>query len=73
MPLHIIETLRSAPVKAPNIGSYRPGEFNRCPGCGVSNFFVGRSLAECARCDTALPLAFEPRPIVLGDALAFAA
>ena len=36
--------------------AYRPHEVNRCPGCGRSHWLVGRSLAECAFCATALPL-----------------
>lgn len=35
---------------------YRAGEVNRCPGCGRSHWLVGRLLAECAFCTTALPL-----------------
>ena len=35
---------------------YRPGQSNRCPGCGRSNWYV-RSMAQCAFCDTALPIA----------------
>ena len=35
---------------------YRAGETNRCPGCGRSHWLVGRLLAECAFCQTALPL-----------------
>lgn len=40
---------------------------NRCPGCGRSQWYIGRSTAECAFCETALPLALvasqpmEPR------------
>jgi hypothetical protein len=40
---------------------------NRCPGCGKSHWNVGRLMAECAFCETALPLAItasqpmEPR------------
>ena len=30
---------------------------NRCPGCGKSSWHVGRFSAECAYCETALPLA----------------
>ena len=30
---------------------------NRCPGCGRSHWYVGRMSAECAHCETALPLA----------------
>lgn len=36
--------------------AYRPHEVNRCPGCGRSHWLVGRLLAECAFCSTALPL-----------------
>ncbi len=30
---------------------------NRCPCCGKSHWHVGRFSAECAHCETALPLA----------------
>ncbi|MFT3964880.1 MAG: hypothetical protein QM690_03220 [Sphingobium sp.] len=36
--------------------SYRPGEANHCPGCGRHNWIVGRLMAECAFCGTALIL-----------------
>lgn len=36
---------------------YRMDEVNHCPGCGRSNWYVGRLLAECGFCSTALPLA----------------
>ncbi len=36
---------------------YRPQEVNHCPGCGRSHWIVGRLLAECGFCATALPLA----------------
>ncbi len=35
---------------------YRRGEGQRCPGCGRSNWYVGRLSAECAFCGTALDL-----------------
>lgn len=35
---------------------YRPDEVNHCPGCGRSHWLIGRSLAECGFCATALPL-----------------
>jgi hypothetical protein len=35
---------------------YRSGEVNHCPGCGRSHWIVGRLLAECAFCGTAMPL-----------------
>lgn len=36
--------------------TYRRGEVNHCPGCGRSQWWVGRVSAECAFCGTALPL-----------------
>ena len=36
---------------------YRENEINRCPGCGRTHWYVGRILAECCFCATALPLA----------------
>jgi hypothetical protein len=39
---------------------YRPGELNRCPGCGRSNWWV-RSMAECGFCATALPFVTDGR------------
>ena len=36
---------------------YHKGEPNHCPGCGGTHWLVGRTSAECARCDTALPFA----------------
>jgi hypothetical protein len=35
---------------------YRPGEVNRCPGCGRTHWYVGRLSAECGFCSAALPL-----------------
>lgn len=35
---------------------YHAHEVNRCPGCGRSHWLIGRLLAECAFCATALPL-----------------
>lgn len=36
--------------------AYRPHETNHCPGCGNSQWMIGRMTAECAFCATALPL-----------------
>lgn len=36
---------------------YRPDEQNRCPGCGQSQWIVGRVTAECAFCATAIAIA----------------
>lgn len=35
---------------------YRANELNHCPGCGMSQWIIGRITAECAFCGTALPL-----------------
>ena len=35
---------------------YRDNEVNHCPGCGRTHWYVGRTLAECGFCSTALPL-----------------
>jgi hypothetical protein len=35
---------------------YRQHQVNHCPGCGRSHWLVGRLLAECGFCATALPL-----------------
>ena len=36
---------------------YRKGQPNPCPGCGRSQWYVGRQSAECAFCGVALPFA----------------
>jgi hypothetical protein len=36
---------------------YRTNESNRCPGCGRAQWYVGRTMAECGFCGTAVPLA----------------
>jgi len=36
---------------------YRANAQNHCPGCGRSQWFVGRISAECGFCGTAVPLA----------------
>ena len=35
---------------------YREQEVNHCPGCSRTHWYVGRTMAECAFCATALPL-----------------
>ena len=49
---------------------YRENEVNHCPGCGRTHWYLGRMLAECAFCGTALPLqeAYRqgPAPAVIG-------
>ena len=36
---------------------YRENEINHCPGCGRTQWYIGRVSAECGFCATALPLA----------------
>jgi hypothetical protein len=43
---------------------------NHCPGCGRTQWLIGRMSAECAFCSTALPLAeasmrHHNRPVVI--------
>jgi hypothetical protein len=40
---------------------YRENEVNHCPGCGRTHWHIGRMLAECAFCATALPLSDSHR------------
>jgi hypothetical protein len=35
---------------------YREHETNHCPGCGRTQWYIGRLSAECAFCSTAMPL-----------------
>lgn len=37
--------------------AYAEGDVNHCPGCGRTHWYIGRLLAECAFCSTAIPLA----------------
>jgi hypothetical protein len=36
---------------------YHEDTVNHCPGCGKTHWHIGRATAECAFCETALPLA----------------
>ena len=36
---------------------YRANQANHCPGCGRSQWYIGRVSAECGFCGTAVPLA----------------
>lgn len=40
---------------------YRPDTVNACPGCGQSNWWIGRTMAECAGCGVALDLLVSAR------------
>jgi hypothetical protein len=35
---------------------YHEDAVNHCPGCGKQHWLIGRLMAECAFCETALPL-----------------
>lgn len=35
---------------------YRENVVNHCPGCGRTHWLIGRLMAECGFCGTALPL-----------------
>lgn len=35
---------------------YRDNQSNVCPGCGRQSWLIGRVMAECGFCATALPL-----------------
>ena len=37
--------------------SFRFDQITHCPGCTHTHWLVGRSLAECALCGTAVPIA----------------
>ena len=41
---------------------FRQGEINHCPGCGGTQWNVGRNSAECAYEKCGLPLDFANRP-----------
>src|SRR5947209_6904983 len=40
---------------------YRANVSNHCPGCGRSQWYIGRVSAECGFCGTAVPLAETSR------------
>ncbi len=44
------------PAKRGYHAVYRADAVNHCPGCGRSHWLIGRLLAECGFCGTALPL-----------------
>ena len=61
--LNVAHTARSAfdPASRGYHAVYRDGEINHCPGCGRTHWHIGRMLAECAFCATALPLSESHR------------
>jgi hypothetical protein len=49
-------THRFDPARRGYHAVYRENQVNHCPGCGRTHWLVGRTLAECGFCATALPL-----------------
>lgn len=49
------------PTQRGYLAVYRQGKINHCPGCGRTHWYIGRVLAECGFCRTALPLATDGR------------
>ena len=43
-------------VSTPQILTYKPGTLTHCPTCSGTQWLVGRTTAQCAYCDTAMPL-----------------
>jgi hypothetical protein len=62
--------MRHNPAERGYHAIYREHETNHCPGCGRTHWLIGRQLAECAFCATALPLdqsltrGLHSRPII---------
>ena len=44
------------PAQRGYLALYRVGHPRNCPGCGNRQWHVGRVMAECAFCQTALPI-----------------
>ena len=38
------------------------GEHNRCPSCGATQWYVGRVVATCARCEGSIPIVTPQSP-----------
>lgn len=36
--------------------TYKLGTLTHCPGCDGTQWLIGRTTAQCAYCDTAMPL-----------------
>ncbi len=61
MYIHVKDFITALPLPARlNRGFvplYHQDTVNHCPCCGHRHWHIGRSTAECAFCETALPLA----------------
>ena len=58
---------RALPSERGHVILYRQAETNHCPGCGGSQWLVGRQSAECARCATAIPLMSPAAPGITSE------
>lgn len=56
----IVEAKSQDPATRGYFLSYHYGEVNYCPGCGHAHWYIGRRTAECAFCETVIPL---PDPV----------
>lgn len=60
----IIETVKKPAISALKDRGYfivyHEDRINFCPGCGKTHWHIGRTMAECAFCETALPLEAAP-------------
>ena len=57
MILRLDERFAHDPARRGYHVAYRQHETNFCPGCGRSQWLLGRYSAECSYCATALPFA----------------
>ncbi len=48
---------RPPSVRGGFVPLYHADTVNHCPACGHTHWHIGRAIAECAFCETALPLA----------------
>jgi hypothetical protein len=54
---HTASRRNGLPAKLANfVPLYQTGLVNICPCCGQRQWIVGRTMAECAFCDAALPI-----------------
>ena len=58
--LKVVRSIKPTPAQAIErrgyVQQYHEDIVNHCPGCGRSHWYIGRAMAECAVCETALPL-----------------
>ena len=58
MTMHIAHTaFNGQPAPRGFMPLYHADHVNHCPGCSGTNWIIGRFSAECAHCESAIPLA----------------